>query len=146
MGDRCYMSVTCRRIDQDQFATLGFQIDFDIDPASPIVEMIDDEANYGHYDEMPTNIPYTAQYSSGSNYGPGSIACDGKQFEEISATTEGFVLDWNYLWNLPKIRSILKARRFINIERRVVKEFNALRKAAANSTCSARTTAERQPE
>lgn len=126
MGDRCYMSVTCRRQDKELFEEIGFRIEFDEDPTTPVVEMMDDEANYGHCDEMPTHVPYYGSYGAGSNYGPGGVVCDGKEYEEVPATSDGFVLAWNYRFGLPELRSILRIRRYLKIERRVRKLFKAL--------------------
>ena len=126
MGDRCYMSVTCRRQDKERFAELGFHIEFDEDKNTPVIEMIDEEANYGHCDKMPMNIPYYASYSAGSCYGPGNIVCDGKDYEEVPASTDGFVLAWNYRWGLPKLKSILRIRRYLKLERRVNELFKVL--------------------
>jgi hypothetical protein len=128
MGDRCFMSVTCRRQDKERFEELGFAIALGEDKNTPIIEMIDEEANYGHCDEMPTNIPYYGSYSAGSNYGPGSIACDGRDYEEVPASSDGFVVAWNHRSGLPQIKSILRIRRYVGLERRVKRLFKALRK------------------
>jgi hypothetical protein len=127
MGDRCYMSVTCRRSDKDRFEKLGFRVEFEEDKNTPVIEMIDEEANYGHCDEMPTNIPYHGTYGAGSNYGPGSIVCDGRDYEDVPASSDGFVLAWNYRVGLPQLKSILRIRRYLKLERRVQRLFKALR-------------------
>ncbi len=129
MGDRCYMSVTCRRQDQARFEALGFQIGFADDQNTPVIEMIDEEANYGHCDEMPTDIPYYGAYGAGSNYGPGSVVCDGQAYAEVPASADGFVLSWNYRWGLPKLKSIRRIRRYLKLERRVNKLFRELKAA-----------------
>jgi hypothetical protein len=92
--------------------------------------MIDEEANYGHYDEMPTNIPYYGSYSAGSNYGPGRVVCDGKDCEEVAASSDGFVVGWNYRSGLPQLKSILRIRRYVRLERRVKKLFKTMREQA----------------
>ena len=86
---------------------------------TPVIEMIDEEANYGHCEKCPWTFPYYGSYGAGSNYGPGSIVCDGQDYEEVSASTDGFVLPWNYRWGLPKLKSILRIRRYLKIERKV---------------------------
>ena len=53
MGDRCYMSVTCRREDMARFEELGFEVEFETSPESLVVEMVDQEANFGHYYYSP---------------------------------------------------------------------------------------------
>lgn len=126
MGDRCYMSVNCRRQDKDRFEELGFELGVDENKNSPVIEMVDQEANYGHYGEMPTDIPYYGAYGAGANYGPGSVVCDGEHYEDLPGHDEGFVIAWNYRFGLPKLRSILHIRRFLKLERRVKKLFKAL--------------------
>ena len=37
MGDRCCMSVTCRRQDQELFEEIGFRIEFDEDQTTPVI-------------------------------------------------------------------------------------------------------------
>jgi len=127
MGDRCYMSVTCRRQDQARFEELGFQIEFDADKHAPVIEMIDEEANYGHCYKMPTDIPYYGSHGAGSGYGPGNIVCDGRDYAEVPASADGFVLAWNYRWGLPELKSIRRVRCYLRLERRVNKLFRALR-------------------
>jgi hypothetical protein len=121
------MSVTCRRQDKERFEALGFQIGCGEDKHAPVIEMIDEKANYGHYDEMPTNVPYYGSYGAGSNYGPGRVACDGKEYEEVPASSDGFVVAWNYRSGLPQFKSILRIRRFVRLERRVQRLFKAMR-------------------
>ena len=133
MGDRCYMSVTCRRQDQARFEALGFQIGYGEDQNTSVIEMIDEEANYAHYDKLPTDIPYYGTWAAGSNYGPGSLVCDGVNYEEVPASSEGFVLRWNYRFGLPKLKSILQVRRYLKLERKVQKLFKSLREEKAET-------------
>ena len=126
MGDRCYMSVHCRREDKSRFEELGFVLEFDEDKHSPVIEMVDEEANYGHCDKMPANIPYYGAYGSGANYGPGSVVCDGEEYEDVPASSDGFVVAWNYRWGLPKLKSILRVRRYLKIKRRAEKVLREL--------------------
>ena len=121
------MSVTCRREDKARFEELGFHLEFDENKTTPVIEMIDEEANYGHCDEMPMDIPYYGSYGAGSNYGPGNVVCDGQDYEEVPASSDGFVLPWNYRWGLPKLNGILRIRRYLKLERTVQKLFKALR-------------------
>src|SRR3954452_13243867 len=84
MGDRCYMQVTCRRKDLEEFESIDFAMqDWNNEnPDSPTVVMVDEEANHGHCDEMPTNIPYHGYNGHGDNYGDAAFACDGKRYAE----------------------------------------------------------------
>lgn len=72
MSDRCYMQVTCRRQDQTLFEELGFHLEFEQSSDSPIVEIIDEAANYAHAEHLPTDIPFTAWHGAGDNYGDGN--------------------------------------------------------------------------
>jgi len=127
MGDRCYMSVTCRREDKARFEELGFELESESSPESLVIEMVDQEANYAHYDKMPVNLPYTANHSAGDNYGPGSIACDGKEYAEVACSSDGFVVAWDYKKSRPTTRSLNEIRQFIQIEQRANKLLKKLR-------------------
>jgi hypothetical protein len=128
MGDRCYMSVTCRRQDQARFEELGFHVEFDEDDNSPVIEMVDEEANYAHVGQMPTDIPFMAQNGAGYDYGGAEVVCDGWKTIEIPfAHHGGFVVDWNFRLGLPTFKSIFCIRRFLKLKRRVQKLFKALR-------------------
>lgn len=127
MGDRCFMSVTCRRSDQKRFEDLGFLVAWGEDQTAPVIEMIDEEANYAHYDQMPTDIPYFGYWGAGDDYGPGYLACDGERYEEVPATTDGFVVNWSYRWGLPKLTSILEIRRYLKLEKKVKNLFRQFR-------------------
>lgn len=126
MGDRCYMSVTCRRQDKARFEELGFVVEFDENKNTPAIEMVDEQANYAHNDQMPAEIPYYGSYGSGSNYGPGFVVCDGKLYEEVPASNDGFVVEWNHRLNKPTLQSLNRIRRYLRIEKRVKKRFKAL--------------------
>ena len=126
MGDRCYMSVTCRRQDKERFEELGFHLEFDEDPSAPVIEMIDEEANYGHVGNMPDNIPFIAWLGGGGNYGDGKIVCDGCEYMYLAANNDGFMVDWNYRFGLPTLKSILQIRRYLKMKRRVNRMFKAL--------------------
>jgi hypothetical protein len=127
MGDRCYMSVTCRREDQQQFEDLGFHLEFESSPESLVIEMVDEEANHAHFDEMPTDIPYIGWNGSAGNYGDGKIACDGKQLAEVSANNDGFAVKWDYKKSAPTRQSLKKIREFIKVHSRAEKIFAKLR-------------------
>jgi hypothetical protein len=120
------MSVKCRREDRQRFEAMGFQIAWGESENSPVIEMVDEEANYAHYGKMPTDIPYYGTWSAGCEYGPGSLVCDGKDYEEVPASTDGFVMLWSYRWGLPALKSILQVRRYVKLERKVEKLFARL--------------------
>jgi hypothetical protein len=111
----------------ERFEALGFHLEFETSPESLVVEMVDEEANYGHSGHMPANIPYTASNGAGSNYGDGKMACDGREFIEIAANNDGFVVDWDYKKSQPTKQSLQNIRQFIRIEQRAGKIIKALR-------------------
>jgi hypothetical protein len=121
------MSVTCRRQDQSRFEELGFHLEYEPSPESLIVEMVDEEANYAHANDMPTDIPYTAWHGAGGNYGDGKIACDGKDYEEVAANNDGFVVDWDYQKMKPKPQSIKQVRHYLKVHQRTERIIKALR-------------------
>jgi hypothetical protein len=104
MGDRCYMSVTCRRSDQARFEELGFVLEFEQSPEGLVIEMVDQEANYAH--------------SAGTNYGGGKIACDGRKYAAVAASQDGFVVEWDYKKMKPKPSSVLTIRQYLAVHQR----------------------------
>ena len=119
MGDRCYMSVTCRRQDQSRFEALGFVLESEASPESPVIEMSDMEANYAHAEEMPTDIPYYGIYGAGSNYGPGNVACDCRNYVEVGTGQDsGFVVDWDYRKRKPTARSLKRIRAYLAVDKK----------------------------
>jgi len=121
MGDRCYMEITCRREDQGRFEALGFTAQ---GSASPFVEMVDDQANYAHYGNLPTDIPYHGHFGAGSEYGPGKVACDGKSLAEVdTGQSGGFVVDWDEKRNRPSLRSLKAIRRYLKTRKKVGERF-----------------------
>lgn len=88
MGDLCYMTVTCRRQDQKRFEALGFHVEYVEDnetQTGETIALVDEEANYGHCGNLPTDIPWTGEHAEGGDYGPAVLACDGKEICEAEA-------------------------------------------------------------
>jgi hypothetical protein len=128
MGDRCYMSVTCRRQDRDRFEELGFHLEFESSPESPVIEMVDEEANYAHANDMPADIPYYGYNSAGGHYGDGQIVCDGKEYDEMETGRDGgFVVVWDYRNKKPTKQCLANIRRFIVVHKRAEHIIGALR-------------------
>ena len=128
MGDRCYMSVTCRRQDRARFEELGFDLECESSPESLVIEMADEEANYAHTDEMPTNIPYYGINGAGSNYAAGDSACDGKEYAEVeTGQSSGFMVCWDYKKSRPTPQSLKNIRNFIKIQQRAKQIIKRLR-------------------
>jgi hypothetical protein len=129
MGDRCYMSVTCRRLDREKFEHLGFDLLFESSPESPVIEMVDEQANYAHANDLPTDIPYYGMNGAGSDYGAGEMACDGKAYAEVEGSN-GFVIAWDYQTHQPAPQSIENIRQFIAIKKRAQEIIKQLRQPA----------------
>ena len=131
MGDRCHMRITCRRQDQELFERIGFHLDFDQTPDSAIIEMVDEEANYAHYDEMPTNIPYSGHNGAGGNYGESSFACDGRRYADVeTGYGSGFVAQWDTAKKRPTAESLRAIRRYLHVYDKVQKMFTVLAQPA----------------
>jgi len=130
MSDRCYMQVTCRRQDQTLFEELGFHLEFEQSSDSPIVEIIDEAANYAHAEHLPTDIPFTAWHGAGDNYGDGRIACDGNHYAEVSANRDGFVVRWDEAGNQPTPESLDGIRLYLAVHRTVQELFKELSAAS----------------
>ena len=106
MSDRCYMEITCRKQDVARFEKLGFKIldngnlegcvladlglgTLNEDKDSGLVSMHDEQANYGHSGQLPTDIPYIGGHGPGGEYGPCRFACDGRKYMEVEASQDG---------------------------------------------------------
>lgn len=129
MGDRCYMQVTCRRKDSEEFEDIDFTMqDWNNEnPDSPTVVMVDEEANHGHCDEMPTNIPYHGYNGHGDNYGDSAFACDGKRYAEAPTGYDGgFVVQWDQVKGRPTPQSLRAIRRYVAIRKKVEQMFKKL--------------------
>ena len=82
MGDRCYISLSCKRSDfAKHFEPLGFVIDERADGGGSVVEVYDEEANYGHYEELNDlenkGVVFFGEHGSGGCYTEQVFACDG---------------------------------------------------------------------
>jgi hypothetical protein len=133
MGDRCYMTVTCRRADMALFEELGFTADYGTKPDSPVVEMSDQEANYAHTDQLPTHVPFLGWNGPGDNYGPYLLACDGKQFVEVPGSDHSFGIDWDFAKGEPTSQSITKIREYLVLQKKVQRLFKQLRRRQPRS-------------
>ena len=120
------MEITCRKQDQERFETLGFvaQDGDDPQPPSPLILMVDEEANYAHSGKLPTDIPYHGFNGNGGNFGQGAVACDGSRYAEIeTGHGGGFVLDWNEAKQRPSTRSLKSIRRYLQVRNKVLAIF-----------------------
>ncbi len=127
MGDRCYMRVTCRRQDVPRFEPLGFVLDYEADANHPIVELIDEEANYAHHGRLPADVPFLAEHGPGGNFGNGLVACDGHRQADIEAGHEGgFVIAWDVAEDAPVAGSLAAIREYRAVWRAVEELFERL--------------------
>lgn len=129
MGDRCYMTVTCRRADMGLFEELGFTLnDYGNEPTDPVVELNDQEANWAHSGELPRHVPFIGQHGSGDNYGPFLQACDGKDFVEVPGDEHAFGIEWDYHEGEPTVKSVAAIRQYLVLRKKVQRWFKQLQK------------------
>ena len=97
MGDRCYSTLVCAERDKDVFEKMGYRLEeskamsVDGKEIPGAVVMVDEQANYGHYDEltMLTGIPFLVCGSSCPGaYGDHLIVSDGKKWHHSEALHE----------------------------------------------------------
>lgn len=124
MGDRCYMKLTCRRQDLPRFEPLGFVVDHEADPNSPLVELMDEEANYAHHGDLPRDVPFLAEHGPGGNSGNGRVACDGQRYADVEAGHDGgFVIAWTRSTSKPNAASLRAVRDYLAVEQAVQRAF-----------------------
>jgi hypothetical protein len=109
------MELTCHRRDLDRFTALGFHF-WGEDDGALIVELTDEEANFGHAARLPTDVPFFAAHGSGDNYGPHLIACDGNRLIDIPGDAHEFQIDWDYQTNSPSAESIKQIRDYLAVK------------------------------
>ena len=125
------MEITCRKQDQKKFEDLGFTAqDWDsLPPDSALVVMVDEEANYAHCGELPSDIPYRGINGAGGEYGHGAFACDGRRFAELEIGHDGgFVIEWDESTRRPLAQSLKSIRRYLAVRKNVQAMFPALSK------------------
>ena len=97
MGERCYSTLVCAERDKDIFERMGYWLEeskallADGNEIPGAVVMVDEQANYGHYDELTalTGIPFLACGSACPGaYGDHLIVSDGKEWHHSEALHE----------------------------------------------------------
>ncbi len=97
MGDRCYSTLVCAKRDKDVFEKMGYRLEesqalsADGNEIPGAVVMVDEQANYGNYDELTslTGIPFLVCGSSCPGaYGDHLIVSDGKEWQYSEALHE----------------------------------------------------------
>ncbi|MEN6550112.1 MAG: hypothetical protein ABFE07_29055 [Armatimonadia bacterium] len=92
MGDRCYMKLTCEKVHAPLFEALGFEVEADHHEHPGLVEMVDEQANYAHWSEMPENVPYFGFHTAGGEYGDTAFVCDGKELCYVDTNHQSDVM------------------------------------------------------
>ena len=127
MGDYCYMEITCRKQDRARFTALGFTAQDWKQDCPELVVMVEEEADYAHSGNIPTDIPYHGFNGPAGNYGQGVVACNGKSFAEVeTGHGGGFVVDWNEAKHRPSAQSLKNIRRYLKIHKKVLAMFKDL--------------------
>jgi len=97
MGERCYSTLICAERDKDIFEKIGYRLEeskalsADGREIPGAVVMVDEQANYGHYDELTalTGIPFLACGSACPGaYGDHLIVSDDKEWHHSEALHE----------------------------------------------------------
>jgi hypothetical protein len=92
--------------------------------------MAEEDADYAHADDMPTDIPYYGYNGCGGDYGDGAFACDGKTFAEVETGHNGrFLVDWDIKKQRPYRCSLGQIHRYIKVRNKVDKLFARLKKS-----------------
>ena len=127
MSDRCYMEIACRKEDQERFASLGFVAQDWKQETPALVVMVDEEADYAHCGNLPTDVPYHGHHGAGGNYGHGALACDGETYAEVqTGHGSGFVVDWDEARQRPTPYSLHSIREYLQVRQQVREMFEAL--------------------
>lgn len=97
MGERCYSMLVCAERDKDIFEKMGYRLEeskalsADGEEIPGAVVMVDEQANYGNYDELTalSGIPFLACGSSCPGaYGDHLIVSDGTEWRYSEALHE----------------------------------------------------------
>jgi hypothetical protein len=97
MGERCCSTVVCAERDKDIFEKMGYRLEESKALSANgkeipgAVVMVDEQANYGHYDELTalTGIPFlVCGGSCPGAYGDHLIASDGREWHYSEALHE----------------------------------------------------------
>jgi hypothetical protein len=116
MGDRCYMQITCRKQDVQEFEDLGFTLE--IEHADGTVVVTDPEVNYGNTEDLPRHLPFTGWHGAGDCYGGMAFASDGERFAEVQTTHDDeLCVLVNEVTGEPVPESVERMRHFLAVQR-----------------------------
>lgn len=134
MGDRCFMQITCRRQDQARFEALGFRYECKSSTDGSVVDLIDEEANYAHYDQLPQDIPYHGYHGAGGEYGSHDLACDGQTYAEVESGRDGdYVVTWDDTTRQPSVKSLERIRAYLIVLAAAGKQLGEITEPPDNS-------------
>lgn len=94
MSDYCYSHVYCMASDSKTFVDMGYREEggaVEDEVADDCVEMIDEQANYGNYDELRKlrGVVFIARNETGGEYGPCEIVSDGERTSSADVDHDG---------------------------------------------------------
>lgn len=94
MGDRCYSVLQCNKAHEKIFIKLGYRNNGNCFPnEDESIEMIEEEANYGNYEELDNlageGIPFYGWNGQGSEYGPVAYASNGRTVDFSTCDEQG---------------------------------------------------------
>ena len=116
MSDHCFMQITCRREDQARFEALGFHNECKSSTDGSVVDLLDEEANYAHHDQLPQDIPYYGYHGAGGEYGAYDLACDGQTYAEVETGRDGdYVVTWDATTQQPALKSLERIRAYLTV-------------------------------
>jgi hypothetical protein len=122
MGDRCYSAIRTKQEYVAYFEDLGYTVQAE---DGGIVELDQEEANYGNYTELvdeAKGIVFICNNGAGDCYGECAIVSDGKQTEHAEMMYDSLdpavEVDDNGKVKRPQL---VEARKFIKLRKRVAK-------------------------
>ena len=120
MSDRCYQELRCKKEHAPIFEKMGFTVR-DEAYAPGVVELVDEEANYAHYNDMPNDIPYLGCHGAGGEYGPHAFACDGKGYVDAGMNSNGELVVRVSDRGQPNRADLKRVREYTTCEKRAKK-------------------------
>jgi hypothetical protein len=100
----------------DRFINLGFHLNhYCKDDGGDVVELTDEDANYGHANELPQDIPYIGEHGTGGTYGSHLIACDGSRYADIEGSSDGYMISWDEQTQQPSEASVAQIREYLAV-------------------------------
>jgi hypothetical protein len=116
MSDTCNMTVSCFHKHMDRFISLGFRLNhYCPDVGTEVVDLTDEDAAYGHANDLPKDIPFIAEHGSGCSYGAHLLACDGSRYSDIPGSSDGYLVGWDEQTQQPSEASLQAIREYLAV-------------------------------